>query len=123
MDFRCIVYDNGLGFPKGRDSATFQDKGTEVVSLSWDKTGQSRKGRSITGKGRSKTEKEVLKQENDVLNQESWSFFLKFFSAIIKIEIHFVPGRPGTEEFVPRFLLLPLSKDKGTTGRSFLWKH
>ena len=26
-----------LGFPTGRDSATFRDKGTEVPSLSWDK--------------------------------------------------------------------------------------
>jgi hypothetical protein len=25
-----------LGFPTGRDSATFRDKGTEVPSLSWD---------------------------------------------------------------------------------------
>ena len=32
------------GFPTGRDSATFQDKGTEVPSLSWDKgtTGQAK---------------------------------------------------------------------------------
>jgi hypothetical protein len=29
----------------------------------------------------------------------------------------FVPGRPGTEEFVPGFLLLPLSWDKGTAGQ------
>ena len=77
-----------VGFPTGRDSATFRDKGTEAPSLSrdkgttgkaknlakgrdgpgqpkfgmgragiaknrdgtWDKTGQSRKGRSKTGK-------------------------------------------------------------------------
>jgi hypothetical protein len=33
-----------LGFPTGRDSATFRDKGTEVSSLSWDKgtTGQAK---------------------------------------------------------------------------------
>ena len=33
-----------LGFPTGRDSATFWDKGTEVSSLSWDKgtTGQAK---------------------------------------------------------------------------------
>jgi hypothetical protein len=31
--------------------------------------------------------------------------------------VHFVPGRPGTEEFVPGFLLLPLSRDKGTPGQ------
>ena len=66
-----------------QDSATFWDKETEVTkgqqdsmrdgtvrdfdSLSYpilhDKTGQSRKGRSITGKGCSKTKKKVLKQE------------------------------------------------------------
>ena len=30
---------------------------------------------------------------------------------------YFVPGRPGTEEFVPGHLLLPLSRDKGTPGQ------
>ena len=74
-----------LGFPTGRDSATFRDKGTEVPSLSRDKgtTGQAKnlaKGRDGPGlagtakiwdktrdkteqrrKGRSKTGKEVLK--------------------------------------------------------------
>ena len=34
-----------------------------------------------------------------------------------KIVIDFVPGRPGTEEFVPGQLLLPLSRDKGTAGQ------
>ena len=34
-----------------------------------------------------------------------------------KIIIDFVPGRPGTEEFVPGQLLLPLSRDKGTAGQ------
>ena len=29
----------------------------------------------------------------------------------------FVQGRPRTEEFVPGVLLLPLSREKGTTGR------
>jgi hypothetical protein len=32
-------------------------------------------------------------------------------------ESDFVPGRPGTEEIVPGFLLLPLSRDKGTGGQ------
>ena len=32
------------------------------------------------------------------------------------------PGRPGTEDFVPGHLLLPSSRDKGTTGRPFPWK-
>ena len=31
----------------------------------------------------------------------------------------FVPGRPGTEEFVPGHLFLPLSCDKGTPGQDF----
>ena len=30
-------------------------------------------------------------------------------------ESDFVLGRPWTEEFVPGFLLLPMSRDKGTT--------
>ena len=34
-----------------------------------------------------------------------------------KIESDFVPGRPGTEEFVPGHLLLPLSRDKGIPGQ------
>ena len=33
-------------------------------------------------------------------------------------EGYFVPGRDGTEEFVPGHLLLPLSRDKGTTGQA-----
>ena len=34
-----------------------------------------------------------------------------------KIVIDFVPGRPGTGEFVPGQLLKPLSRDKGTAGQ------
>ena len=33
----------------------------------------------------------------------------------------FGPGRPGTEEFVPGFLHLPLSWDKGTAGQAKLF--
>jgi hypothetical protein len=33
------------------------------------------------------------------------------------LEGDFVPGRPGTEGFVPGHLLLPLSRDKGTPGQ------
>ena len=29
----------------------------------------------------------------------------------------FVPGRPGIEEFVPGFLILHLTRDKGTQGQ------
>jgi hypothetical protein len=83
-----------LGFPTGRDSATFRDKGTEVPSLSRDKgtTGQAKnlaKGRDGPGwagtakiwdgtrdktgqsrKGRCKTGKRHSKTENDALKQE-----------------------------------------------------
>ena len=57
---------------------------------------------------------DVLKQENDVQKQKFCSFFWK-------ILVHFVPGRPGTEEFVPGYLLLPLSRDKGTAGQAKLF--
>ena len=33
----------------------------------------------------------------------------------------FVPGRPGTEELVPGFLHLSLSRDKGTAGQPKLF--
>ena len=36
-------------------------------------------------------------------------------------EAYFVPGRDGTEEFVPGHLLLPLSRDKGTPGQEFFF--
>ena len=41
----------------------------------------------------------------------------KKMQLMYKIVIDFVPGRPGTEKFVPGFLLLPLSRDKGTAGQ------
>ena len=90
------MYNNkyGLGFPTGRDSATFRVNGTEVSSLSRDKgtTGQAQNlargrngpGQLKSGMGRAGTakirdgtrdktdraEKDVLKQEMDVLKQE-----------------------------------------------------
>ena len=82
-----------VGFPTGRDSATFRDNGTEVSSLSRDKgtTGQAKNltkgrdgpgqpkfgtGRAGTAKIRDGTkqdrvEKDVLKRENDVLKQKT----------------------------------------------------
>ena len=69
---RILAHSNfSLGFPSGRDSATFQDSGTEVPSLSRDKgtTGQSKN----LAKGRDGTD--VLKQENDVRKQEIRAFF------------------------------------------------
>ena len=47
----------------GMQDGTCQDFDSLSRPVPWDKTGQSRKGRSLTGKGRSKTEKEVLKQK------------------------------------------------------------
>ena len=40
---------------------------------------------------------------------------------IYKIESNFVPGRPGTENFVPGFLQLSLSRDKGTPGQEIVF--
>ena len=42
----------------------------------------------------------------------------KKMQLMYKIVIDFVPGRPGTEGFVPGQLLLPLSRDKGTAGQA-----
>ena len=44
---------------------------------------------------------------------EIFDLFLTIFS---QLDIDSVPGRPGTEDFVPGFLLLSLSRDKGTSG-------
>ena len=41
----------------------------------------------------------------------------KEMQLMYKIVIDFVPGRPGTEEFVPGQLQLLLSRDKGTAGQ------
>ena len=89
-----------LAFPTGWDSATFRDKGTEVLSLSWDKgtTGQAQnlaKGWDRPGEpvkiwdrtqagmvpdfdslslpvlwDKTVQSRKVLKQEKDVLKQE-----------------------------------------------------
>ena len=63
-----------LGFPLGRDSETFRDRGTEVPSLSRDKgtAGQAKnlakgQGQPTSGTGRrtkwDRAEKNILKQE------------------------------------------------------------
>ena len=49
--------------------------------------------------------------ENRQPQKKKFDFFL------LKIESDFVPGRPGTGEFVPGQLLQPLSRDKGTAGQ------
>ena len=83
-----------VGFPTGRDSATFRDKGTEAPSLSrdkgttgklkilprdgtgrdsqnsgWDGPGQQKSGRG-RGTKRDRAEKDVLKKENNILKQQ-----------------------------------------------------
>ena len=70
-----------IGFPTGRDSATFRDKGTEVSSLSQDKgttehaknlaKGRDGPGQPKFGTSRDRAEKDVLKQENNVLKQKT----------------------------------------------------
>ena len=42
---------------------------------------------------------------------------MKFTDFFCQIGSYFVSGCPGTVEFVPAFLLLPLSWDKGTLGQ------
>ena len=88
--------ESAIGFPTGRDSATFRDNGTEVSSLSRDKgtRGQAKnltKGRDGPGQPKSGTghgtkrdgaEKDVPKQEKYVLKQKR-----TFAQAL-------VPGRP-----------------------------
>ena len=84
-----------LGFPTGRDSATFWDNKTEVLSLSQDK-GQRDKLKILPRDGTGQdsqnsrwdvpgVEKDALKQENVVLKQKMMSkntksgrFFEKF---------------------------------------------
>ena len=71
--------------------------------------------------------------DNFLIFFEIFDLFLTIFS---QLGIDSVPGRPGTEDFVPGFLLLPLSRDKGhrdkkiplsrhkgTTGRPVPWKR
>ena len=48
---------------------------------------------------------------------ELFYFFDKFLTFFCQISSDFVPGRPRTKEFVPGFLLLLLSGDKGTVGQ------
>ena len=38
-----------------------------------------------------------------------------------KMESNFVPGRPGTEDFVPGHMIRPLYRDKGTPGQENLF--
>jgi hypothetical protein len=102
-----------LGFPTGRDSATFRDKGTEVPSLSRDKTDNGTSSKSCQGTGRdagwdvpdfdslsclvprdktgqsrkgySKTGKGRSKTEKDVLKQENDILKQEIWSFFLKI--------------------------------------
>ena len=52
----------------------------------------------------------------------SFLFYNVFFLFLVFFwESDFVPGRPGTEEFVPGHLLLPMYRDKGTPGREYFF--
>ena len=46
---------------------------------------------------------------------------MKLFGTTGQILNRFVPGRAGTEEFVPGHMLLPLSRDNGTPGQEFFF--
>ena len=83
-----VLVDIYLGFPTGRDSATFRDKGTteqaQNLAKGRDVPGQSVKIRDGTGwyqiltacpipslgTKRDRAEKDILKQEKDVLKQK-----------------------------------------------------
>ena len=79
----------------------------------WDFDSLSRPVPSRPGQSRENNGTEGKKKSTKIEKK------LKFFLFLIfgLFWIFFVPGRPVTEEFVPGFLLLLLSRDKGTTGR------
>ena len=99
--FKQLLYPQlqVLGFLTGRDSAPFRDNGTEVPSLSRDKgtTGQAQN----LATGHDRTGQAGVKK---LLFLKNFNFYL--------VLIFFL-----TEEFVPGFLLLPLSRDKVTMGQ------
>ena len=78
------------------------------------RAGEKNSGTNSSVPGRPETKCTKIFQKNDFIKQNIWSFLLFF-------KIHFVPGRPRTEEFVPGHLLLPLSRDKGTAGQAKLF--
>ena len=73
-----------------------------VPSRPWKERGQ-----------KEKRGKNVKKSEKKRMFLPIFPFFDIFFDNKVVI---LVPGRPGTQEFVPGFLILPLSWDKGTAG-------
>ena len=48
----------------------------------------------------------------------AYNFWIFFFSFFLIFDF-FVPGHPGIKEFVPGFLLLLLSRDRGIAGQGF----
>ena len=154
LDISLVLLDSL--FPTGRDRPTFQDKGTDVSSLSRENgtTGQAqnlamgrdgpgqsvkiwdgtRDGTITTFWSKSRTGRGMRRDnhyffpiiscfgrffpviEHPILCLNiSFLFYNVFFLFLVFFwESDFVPGRPGTEEFVPGHLLLPLSWDKGT---------
>ena len=66
--------------------------------------------------GRLQEKKKIFENATTTTTKRS-----KKMQLMYKIVIDFVPGRPGTEEFVPGHLLLPLSRDKGTPGQEIFF--
>ena len=71
----------------------------------------------------------ILERHFPVL-EHPFSVLDRFFCFVLFFgEGDFVPGHPGTEEFVPGFLLLPLSRDKeapgqeNSSGQTVTWKR
>ena len=85
-----------IGFPTGRNFLVLWDKGTEVLSLFWDKRTE----------GKKRASKKIWKKTND----NFWLFDFLFAK-------WFCPGTPRDREVCPGIFLLPLSRDKGTAGQ------
>ena len=124
-----------VGFPTGRDSATFRDSGTGKTFLSRDKGTTGQKFLHCPGtKGqrdklkilpRDGTGQDFLRLSSSVpghpagqnyllfcpimLFSEQKTRKISFFLFVCKIEPICHVGRPGTEDLVPGFLLLLLS--------------
>ena len=101
--FKQLLYPQlqvlGIGFLTGQDSAPFRDRSSIIVLGQKDNRTSSKSchGMRQDGTGRSKKITILEKKEISI-----FYFFLTFFL---------------TEEFVPGFLLLPLSRDKVTMGQ------
>ena len=99
--FKIVTFLLIIGFPTGRERATFQDKAKNLAK------GRDGAIKIRDGTGRGRAEKEVLKQENDVLKQV---IFLEIFNS-------FCPGTSRDRGVCPRTFapaLVPGQRDTGT---------